>query len=176
MREPMDTLIARHRDELYTLCRRLVSNRADADDLFQDTWVRAWRNYNRYDPAKRFFPWLVAICLNLHRDRGRRHRRWLKRWAEFFSREKMELAMERVEDKAPGADESVIRSEEKTVLKTCLDQLEPPLKVPLLLHYYFDWSVEEIAEVLGVPPGTVKSRMWTGRRRLADAMKEAGDE
>ncbi len=56
MPESMETLIARHRNDLYTLCRRLASNRADADDLFQDTWVRAWRNFHRYDPGQRFFP------------------------------------------------------------------------------------------------------------------------
>ncbi len=176
MREPMETLFTRHRDDLYTLCRRFAANRADADDLFQDTWVRAWRNYHRYDPGQRFFPWLVTVCVNLHRDRGRRRRRWLRRCVEFFSRERMELELERVESGTPDADDCLARREEKAMLTKCLDGLDAQFRIPLVLHYYFDWSLEAIAEVLDVPPGTVKSRMWTGRRRLAEAMQEAGHE
>jgi len=172
----MDELFERHRADLFTLCRRLSTSRADADDLFQETWVKAWRNFHRYDPRLRFLPWLVAICLNLHRDRGRRRKRWLARFVDTFSRDRVEPDFEKVGDSAPAADESLARREELAMLSRCLDRLDEPLRIPLLLHYFFDWSVEEIAAVLEVPPGTVKSRMWTGRRQLAEWMKEMGHE
>lgn len=172
----MDELIARHQTELYTLCRRLARNRTDADDLFQETWIKAWRNFHRYDPRQRFLPWLVTICLNLHRDRGRRHKRWLARFVERFTPERPGPDLEQVGSGAPAADETMVQREELKMLSDCLDTLADPLRIPLVLHYYFDWSTEEIAAVLEIPPGTVKSRMWTGRRQLAGALKEKGHD
>lgn len=73
-RHSMELLIDRYKVALYSLCRKLARNRAGADDLFQETWVRAMSNIATFSTTRRFSPWLFAICVNRHRDEYRRRR------------------------------------------------------------------------------------------------------
>lgn len=68
----IDPYIERYGERLYGLCRALCASRADADDLYQETWLRAVRSFARYDPARPFAPWITRICVNVYRSQLRR--------------------------------------------------------------------------------------------------------
>jgi RNA polymerase sigma-70 factor (ECF subfamily) len=121
----------------------------DVDDLYQETWLRVVRSASRFDPARRFSTWLFQIAVNLCRDWYRRRRA----------------------DPVPvddvGADSPDLRrAEARMDAFRLLAQLPEAQREVLILRYYHDLSEGEAAEILGVPPGTVKSRLHNAIARL----------
>jgi RNA polymerase sigma-70 factor (ECF subfamily) len=173
-RAMLDLLIGRYEVPLYTLCRRLARERADADDLYQDTWCRAVKNLGRFDPERAFRPWLFALCVNRYRDRYRLARRWNQRIAAFFSRREHEAAMAGAPSRDPGADTLLARGELANAAKEIVAELDDIYRVPVILHYYRGLTMGEIAEALGVPAGTVKSRLAEARNRIRATLEEQG--
>jgi RNA polymerase sigma-70 factor (ECF subfamily) len=151
----LETLVERWRAPLFGfLVRR--SAPADADDLFQETWLRVVRARRRFDPRRRFSTWLFQIANNLCRDRFRR--------GGTAARARAVLA----EAPAPDAEDPSLRID----LARRLAALPERLREVLVLRYYRDLGESEIAELLGIPAGTVKSRLHAALRALREA--EAG--
>jgi RNA polymerase sigma-70 factor (ECF subfamily) len=147
----LETLVERWRAPLFGfLVRR--SPPADADDLFQETWLRVVRARRRFDPRRRFSTWLFQIANNLCRDRFRR--------GGVAARARAVLA----EAPAPGAPDPSLRID----LARRLAALPERLREVLVLRYYRDLGESEIAELLGVPAGTVKSRLHAALRALRE--------
>jgi RNA polymerase sigma-70 factor (ECF subfamily) len=169
----MDILIDRHQTALYTLCRKLTGDPSDADDLFQDTWVRAMRSIGQFSGEHKFAPWLFRICVNRYRDKYRKRKRWLRRIKEYPSAEKQDTAMESVGSSDSGPDGQVIRQEAEEMVRVALDRLDDKFRVPLLLHYFRDLGISEIAEILALPDGTVKTRLSRGRAMLRDIVEDS---
>ncbi|HVP28303.1 MAG TPA: sigma-70 family RNA polymerase sigma factor [Myxococcota bacterium] len=150
----LEALIERHRRGLYAfLVRRMPASRCD--DLFQETWLRVVRGKDRFDPALRFSTWLFQIANNLCRDSGRR--------GAVESRERARAAAEAAaappRDGAPPAD---LRLD----VGRRLARLPERLREVLVLRYFEDLPEREIAAVVGVPAGTVKSRLHAAVRAL----------
>jgi len=149
----LEALIDRYRAPLYGFLHRRTEP-AHCDDLFQETWIRVVRARKRFDPQKRFSTWMFQIANNLCRDRARR------RGAEARRREAVALAArasrdERGSEPALGLD-----------MRERLAQLPGRLREVLVLRYYQGLSEREIAEAVGIPPGTVKSRLFSAVRAL----------
>ncbi len=170
----MDILIDRHKTNLYSLCMRLTRDSHDADDLFQDTWIRVMKHLDKYSPERRFQTWLFTICLNRYRDLYRWRKRWWRRRGEREIEEKNRNDLLVLESQNPSADQQVISKEDRAAVREAIDKLEDSMRLPILLHYFQGLSVEEIGKVLKIPPGTVKSRLYKGRNTLRAAMEEAG--
>jgi RNA polymerase sigma-70 factor (ECF subfamily) len=170
--ELMDILIERYKTALYTMCRKLTMNAVDADDLFQDTWIKAVRNIERFEPGKNFATWLFTICVNLYRDKYRRKKRWMKRVKSYFSSAELERETAEIKSDLPDTDEEVIENEMKTMLQNSIDRLDDIYRIPLLLYYYRELSVAEVSGILEIPEGTVKSRLAAARQKLKDMIKE----
>jgi RNA polymerase sigma-70 factor (ECF subfamily) len=139
-------LFSRYRSRLHRFLARRVGDAA-ADDLFQETWLRVVRARDRFDPARRFSTWLFQIANNLCRDSGRR--RTVKGRAEDAVRE-AGRADPRPRTPAPDLRIDVARR---------LAALPDRLSEVLVLRYFEQMTEGEIAEVVGIPPGTVKSRL-----------------
>ena len=175
----MDVLIDRYKTDLYSLCVKLARNGPDADDLFQDTWVKVMRSLATYNPEHRFKTWLFAVCTNRYRDLYRWRKRWWRRvrrlgettGSEGRSRPEEEAALKAAD---PTPEEHAISRESRQVVRAALDCLSDTLRLPILLHYFQDLSVAEISEVLAIPEGTVKTRLKRGRERLRAEMESAG--
>jgi RNA polymerase sigma-70 factor (ECF subfamily) len=170
----LDILIDRHKTALYTLCRRLTRDAPEADDLFQDTWVRVMKSINQFSLDRKFTTWLYAICVNLYRDHYRRRMRWWRRVKQYASVTHMEDEIHRLPAPDPGPDESVVQREAIAAVQRALAHLDDMFRLPILLHYYHGLSMAEIGGVLEIPPGTVKSRLAAGRKRLRTAMEDTG--
>jgi RNA polymerase sigma-70 factor (ECF subfamily) len=175
-RELSDILVDRYKKPLYSFCWKLAGNRGEADDLFQDTWVKAIRNIHLCDAEKRFINWLFTICINLYRDRYRKVTRWLKVVKSYLSTESMETEMATVESNVMGPGEKSLKHEQEKALRNALGTLKDPIRIPLILYYYREFSLSEISEMLGIPKGTVKSRLAAGRIRLKEIMEVTDNE
>lgn len=158
-----EALFDRYRARLYGFLLRRVGD-AGADDLFQETWLRVVRSRSRFDPRRKFSTWLFQIANNLARDRGRR--------LAVRSRAREEL-VEQARSAAPDPLRVAQPIEDRMHVARRLEALPDRLREVLVLRYYQEMSEREIAEVAGIPQGTVKSRLHTAIRSLRGA--EEGD-
>ena len=158
-----------HMDAVYGFALRLAESRDRAEDLVQDTYLRAFRAWEQYTPGTRCKSWLFTICRNVflsQRERGRRHDEILAETAHedprALSREAPVFAAS--EDKDPEGE--FFRSIVDEEILRAIDELPAEYRMAVVLSDLEDLSYNEIAEVLGVPVGTVKSRLFRGRRQL----------
>jgi RNA polymerase sigma-70 factor (ECF subfamily) len=147
----LTTLVDRWRGPLFGFLLRR-SGAADADDLFQETWLRVVRARRRFDPRLRFSTWLFQIANNLCRDRFRRSAVALRGQAALAE-------LPRAAETGPDV---------RLDLERRLAALPDRLREVLVLRYFRDLGEREIAELVGIPPGTVKSRLHAAMRALRD--------
>lgn len=166
-----EILIDRYQNSLYKLCYNLSKNKYDADDLFQETWVKAVKNFKYYDGSRPFLPWLYTICTNLYKDKYRSKKRWLERIKDYFTNEEKDEEMERVSYGLPLPEGEVIIKYDRETLKKCIDMLNDIYKIPLILYYFKEINYNDISLILKIPIGTVKSRLNTGKRKLKELME-----
>jgi RNA polymerase sigma-70 factor (ECF subfamily) len=163
--EAMSTLVEAYKNELFNFCFRLTWNRADAEDLFQQTWVKAVKNAHRYRNDN-FRPWLYKICVNQFRDDRKRTARAQRHIVEGFP---STSAKDYVLSHAAGGEspeEQYERKHIQALLIAKIDKLPDKLKCPVVMFYYQHMRYSEIAHALSVPEGTVKSRIAAAKKRL----------
>ena len=158
-------------DPLYGTALRLTRNRADAEDLVQDTIVKALRFSNRFTPGTNLKAWLFTILHNTWRNRRRD-----------AARESVEVDSELVEEAASLPDgpamydtpeRLLLRSTLDEDLRVALDSLPEAFREAVWLRDVDEFTYAEIAEMLGVPIGTVMSRISRGRRQLFERLQKA---
>lgn len=149
--QALAALIERWRGPLHAFLWRRAGDAAD--DLFQESWIRVARARDRFDRNRRFSTWLFQIANNLCRDRWRR-----------LDARRRALDSLRDETRVHGRDLAAAPLPPDAALARCLEALPERLREVLLLRYYHDQSESEMAEILGVPPGTVKSRLFAAVR------------
>lgn len=163
--EAVGELVDHHKVDLYNLCYRLTMNRHDSDDLFQQTWVKAVRHSGRFRGGE-FKSWLYRICVNQFKDDYRRRK--LKR--RYFQEEFVENESKEYLLNVVGADCSAEKEYERSCDQELLIQeinaLPNKQRVPIVLHYFQQMRYEEIAKILRIPVGTVKSRINTAKKNL----------
>ncbi|MBQ8632954.1 MAG: sigma-70 family RNA polymerase sigma factor [Lachnospiraceae bacterium] len=150
---------------LYGLCTFLCANSYEAEDLYQETWLKVVKNIEKFDPSKEFEPWLTSICVNTYRNTLRRI---LKSpvFNTFTTTEEKEDVINSVP--APeGCDYSD--------LYAAIDKLPEKLRLTVLLFYFRDMDIDKTATVLGIPPGTVKSRLNKARKLLKEVLTDETD-
>lgn len=167
----LEILIDRHKNSLYKFCYYLASNKHDADDLFQDTWVRVMQNVGSFDEKKVFCNWLFSIALNSYRDRYRKAKRWLNKFMDFFSNDEKEAELSNVQNSGLSPDEQAVDNELKKNLTDSINSLEDTFRIPIILFYFKELRYEDIAEILDIPSGTVKSRLNAGKAKLRKLME-----
>ncbi len=161
------TLVAAHRDRLYTIALRLLGDSRDAEEVAQDALVRAYRAIGGYPPARtselRLRPWLAAITVNLARNRRRRHE---DRQPAAQLEPLLTDGFDRADEAAPSGPVTLVRREAAADLATLLLELPPAVRVAVVLRHVDGLSVAETAAALGRPEGTVKAQVSRGLERL----------
>jgi RNA polymerase sigma-70 factor (ECF subfamily) len=150
---------------VYNLCYRMLGESGEAEDAAQETFLRAYRNMNRYDPERKFVTWLLSIASNHCIDRIR------KRRMTFLSLEKTPEIWEG-SDPEPGPEGWIEDQELQAEVQKMLGSLTSPDRAAILLRYWYDYSYEEIAEMLKLSVSAVKSRLHRARRDLADGWQD----
>ena len=155
-------LVERHHSSLLGFLYRMTGgDRALAEDLVQDTFLHVLRSIRQYRPAQRFKPWLYAIALNAARDHFKRAD---TRRTDTVSDE--DLAAVPVP-----MDDPVLTADDIQQIAAAIKRLPLHQREVVVLRYYEDWSLAEIAEALHIPTGTVKSRLSLGLQRLRSLLK-----
>jgi RNA polymerase sigma-70 factor (ECF subfamily) len=155
-------------DLVFNLSRRLTDSRQDAEDLVQDTFLRAFRAWKDLRRPKSVEPWLATICLNLARSRFRTQ-----------ARRPFEVPFEEwMVDPRPSEDPEsrAIEGVEREELYRAMRALPEEQRVALTLVDLFGLSTFEAAEAMGTPRGTVLSRLHRGRRALARLLGDRIEE
>lgn len=148
----LEELLGRHERALISFLDRRTGGR-DVEDLFQETWLRVVQAAARFDRSRRFSTWLFQIATNLCRDRWRR------------SRIEPDDAVARA---ASDEGRAAVRNEDEMTVARLLDRLSDVHREVVVLRYFHDLSEDEVAEIVGCPRGTVKSRTHNALARLAD--------
>ena len=171
-----EALVARHQKRMLNIAFRIIGDYDDACEVTQDAFVSAYRNLKGFRAEAKFSTWLTAITVNLSKNR-------LKRLAVKHKREPVSLdAPIRTEDgevmpDPPSNEPSVLeRMEKQDVRKKvedCIGQMEPDFRDVLVLRDLQDFSYEEIAGMLKVAAGTVKSRLFRARESVKECLKKA---
>jgi RNA polymerase sigma-70 factor (ECF subfamily) len=160
----LDERINAHGKRLFGLCLKLCANREDAEDLYQETWIKAYRFQDRYDPAKPYEGWLTALCVNTFRDLMRRQK-WKALLIPCHTNEAKDAMLTSIpaEEAADFAD-----------VRAAVDGLPDKLRLVTVLYYWDGCSVKKTAEVLSIPEGTVKYRLHRARAILEGRLREDG--
>jgi RNA polymerase sigma-70 factor (ECF subfamily) len=166
----LPVLIARHRTRLFALLLRATGRRSDAEDLFQETWLRVGRQAQRYDPSRPFGPWLATLASRLAIDfarAGARHQPAPRQADEQLP----ETASSR-----PTPEALVAQAQARSEVAEALQSLPPHLREAVLLRYFNELDEQAMAEALRVPKGTVKSRLHHGLKALRAALAQDSDD
>ena len=144
-----------HLDAAYRLARAILRDSTDAQDATHDAFERAWRKWSTLRDPSRFEPWFDRILVNTCRDRLRSGRR-----------QPTDISVE----VAIAAGDAFALAHDRDVLASAIATLPPDHRVVVALRYYRDLPVDEIASRLGIPAGTVQSRLHYALKRLPAAI------
>jgi len=147
----------------YRVARGVLRNTADAEDVAQEALLRAYRKFDQLREPQRFRGWLVRVAFRLALDRARSARRRERR--EFDWAQPVRLAA------APTAEDLAASSEFQAHFDRALDTLPDKPRLVLLLCAMEGYTLEEVAGTLGIPVGTVKSRLFVARKKLAEKLR-----
>ena len=165
--DAFEELLLLHQKKVYNLCLRMSANPDDALDLSQEAFLRAWRSLGQYQFEASFSTWLFRLTSNICIDFLRRQETSLTESYD-DSDEGAELA---VPDAQPGPEQQAMTNETKIELARAMEQLSPEHREILQLRVIEDLQYEQIADILGVRVGTVKSRLARARLSFRKILK-----
>jgi RNA polymerase sigma-70 factor (ECF subfamily) len=166
--------------KVYGICYRFTGSATEAEDLTQEVFLKMYRNLGSFDPARGSFgTWLTTLTRNLLVDNYRRSR--MDRASDSLDESvggeedgpggSGTTRLDRLADSRPGQEHHVAGLELKVQIQRALAQVSPELREAVILRDLEDMDYKEIAEILCIPQGTVKSRISRGRSELARLLK-----
>ncbi len=169
-REAFALIVQQYMRPAYYVALGYVGRPEDALDLSQDAFVNAFRHIKRFDSSKRFFPWFYSILKNLcmnHLNRIRRRR-------EDSIDEMAEEGQPAIPIESISPEESVVRKDLEEKIGQALLRLKPKEREIIILQHFQDYSYQQIADLLGIPIGTVMSRLYGARGALRRELQRMG--
>ena len=161
-----EELVARHRDKIYARAYSMARNEDEALDLSQEAWVKGWRRLGQFQGEASFATWMTRIVINLCVDHLRKQKRQRAESIEALKEESG--GVERLLPATmPNPAEGLERAELRQRIDRALGQLSAEHRTVLVLHEFEGLEYKEIADRLGCSIGTVMSRLFYGRRRMA---------
>jgi RNA polymerase sigma-70 factor (ECF subfamily) len=170
-REAFASIVHHYMKPAYYVALGYVGRPDDALDLSQDAFVNAFRHIRRFDSSKSFFPWFYSILKNLcmnHLNRLRRHKE------ESIDEMAEEEGQIRIPIETVNPEESAVQKDLEVRIGQALLRLRPREREIIILQHFQDYSYQEIADLLGIPIGTVMSRLYSARRSLRRELEKMG--
>lgn len=158
MKSEFNEYIQRYNADLTRLCISLCGNMTDAEDLLQDTWLKAMKFYQKYDKSKPFDKWLYSICVNTYKNTL--NSAFLKKRKSFHSDEEEKEFFNSIPQITDSTKEDYLE------LHKAVSSLSKKQRIVIVLYYFKDYSVTEISQIINIPAGTVKSRLSSARAEL----------
>ena len=172
-----EVLLTRHRKPVYNFILRFVLDPAQAEDLLQETFLRVIKGTESYERQAKFTTWLYTIARNLCVDASRRgkHRKAASLDAPLDDEEGSATLLDRVSDGKGQVDRQVIGKQLGERIQQAIDSLGEEQREVFVLRELMDLPFKEIAEIVGCPENTVKSRMRYALEKLREALDEYRD-
>lgn len=160
-RQAFQTLALRHKDRLYSLAARLLGDRGEVEDITQETFLRAYQNIEEFRGDARFTTWLYRICYNLCLS-----------CLERKKNQSLEgVVPEELPDLGAQLSDQLIANERRDIVKRALSRMTPEFREVIVLYYTGQLPYEEVATLLELPVGTVRSRLHRGRAELKELLR-----
>src|ERR1700683_3907597 len=160
----MQVLFARHHVQIYRFVLRLLHDEMAAEDVIGEVFLDVWRQADRFEGRSAVSTWLLAIARFKALSSMRRKP----------DEELDDEAAGAIEDASDTPEVSLQKKDKGAGLRNCLEQLSREHREVIDLVYYHEKSVEEVAEIVGIPEATVKTRMFYARKKLSELLKEQG--
>jgi len=168
--EAFEQLVFRHRDKIYARAMLMMRNEEEALDLSQEAWVKGWQRLHQFQGDSSFATWMTRIIINLCLDQIRRQKK-----ARSESIEQLEEEGGGVERQLPmeivNPTEGLEKGELRRRIDDAMSKLTEAHRVVLVLHEFEGLQYKEIADRVGISIGTVMSRLFYARRRLASLLQ-----
>ncbi len=160
----IDQYIQQYGRRLYGLCRSLCADPFDADDLYQETWLRVVKHISQYDPSREFEPWITRICVNTYRSILRRLAK--SPLLDFSNVDEKDRLLSSI---------SAPEKPDYAPLYEAVGRLPEKLRLAVILFYFRGEDLASAAEILNIPVGTVKSRLNKARKILKEVLADETD-
>jgi RNA polymerase sigma-70 factor, ECF subfamily len=159
-------LVQTYQSAIYNLCYRMLGEADQAQDATQETFLRAYTQFHRYDPERPFKTWLFSIASHYCIDRLRRRRvTWLDIDDEPLA------GHPALREKRAGPEDSALQGERAADLQALLETLPAKDRAAVVMLYWYDLSYQEIAEATGTTVSAVKSRLHRARAAMAELLQ-----
>lgn len=170
----LEQCINNYGKDIYTFCCQITCNRQEAEDLYQDTFLKAMELGDKIDYDQNPKSYLVSIALRIWKNRKRKYA-WRKRIA---GTEQLieEITEEERESQKDSVEEVLLQKELRDQVKKAVEELEEKYRLPIYLYYTLQLSVEQIGKIMKLPQGTVKSRLYKARKLLKQKLEVVLDE
>ena len=169
-------LVAKYQDRIFNMVLRMCPQRAVAEELTQEAFLKALERLSQFRGQSKFYTWLFRIAANLTISHGRRAGRVrfqsLDGPEEFEGSQADRLTAAQAAKRQPGPQEAAISAENKRRIARALDELDEEFRLVVILRDIEDMDYAEIATVTGLPVGTVKSRLHRARCALRDKLRD----
>jgi RNA polymerase sigma-70 factor (ECF subfamily) len=172
--EKFEDLLKQTHKQAFSLAYRLTGNQSDAEDLMQDSYIRAYRFFHRYKEEMPFSSWIYRIMTNLFIDGSRKKGKYKLESIE--GREWNGSAPVEIADGGGNPEELLLTQVMESDLHEGLQKMTADFRVAVLLADVEGYSYEEIAEIMGTSVGTVRSRIHRGRKQLRSYLMQARPE
>lgn len=172
-----DELVTRHRGKIFAMIRNMIHLEADAWDLSQEAFIKAWHALPRFEAKARFSTWLFRIAHNVVYDWTRRRRIESEGELndEIFDRARIDPAATTLPSSHEAPDEALDHGELRAKIEAALKKLSPDHREVVLLKDVQGLAYKEIADVMGCTIGTVMSRLFYARQKLQTLLKDEYD-
>ena len=168
-----EALVLRYQTQVYSLAYRMVGNEADAQDLAQEAFVRAWRALDSFQFSSQFSTWLYRLTSNICIDFLRSQKK--RKHISLTVLQDDEQQQWDMPDHRPLPEEQMIVAQEREALAKAIAALDPEYRQVLILRIVNDCSYQQISEIMGIREGTVKSRLSRAREQLRKKLAQSGN-
>jgi len=167
-RMELENCMERYGNDLLSFCRYLTKNKEEAEDLCQDTFVKGYELSERIGSGVQTKQFFLSIAVRLWKNRKRQYA-WRRRIIEERVIPEAVFEMDAAESEGTPEQEAILE-ETRAVIRECVDSLPEKMRLTVLLYYMEELKEKEIAEVLGLPEGTVKSRLHRAKTMLSEKL------
>ncbi len=167
-----DALMEMYRDVVFSIVYRMVHNKQEAEDLTQETFIKAYNSINSFNEEYAFSTWLFKIATNHCIDFFRKRKLVTYSMDQPIQYKDEEIKQE-YPDYEPTIDTEMVASEKSIIIRQAINKLPEKYRVAIILRHHEEKSYEEIAAILDLPLGTVKARIFRAREMLKKLLKDS---
>ena len=161
-------LVDSYKDLIFTLTMRMLKNREEAEEVAQDTFIKAYKSLDKFKGDSKFSTWLYKVAYNSSLDRIKKNKRYLNDVAidEYTAHEVKTI---------DNAFDTLVQKERHEAIQRCIDRLPSEDNFILTLYYFEELTLEEISEITGVNANNLKVKLFRARKKLATILKKEID-